>query len=290
MKARKGKTHVLWLVAFVAVIAGIAIYRIGFHSPEPGFEEEIVQSLQDRDSQEVQTHPKEDQLTTPPESASQLPQTADLKLEQLKERRCRSENPLYFRVVFGEEGDYSTLGVLDESGGMGTGYDVAYVDENRNIDLTDDPAKKFARYERGSREGQINPTFNFIGPVNGRASVKYSLNIYSLRQGTQTGSGDQHFFWTLDVDGWNYFFINGKMRLSTSATDALIGPPVRLAGPCKWQISARIRDGKPMISAGLKDENGCTLRIARKGGKTISPKLTLIQNGQVKAEKTMTFG
>ena len=26
---------------------------------------------------------------------------------------------------------------------------------------------------------------------------------------------------------------------------------------------------KPMISAGLKDENGCTLRIVRKGGKTI---------------------
>lgn len=290
MKALEGKTHVLWLVLLLAIISVIAIYRIGFQKPVPAFKEEIVQSLQDHDSQEVQTSPKEDQPVTPPESASQLPQTADLKLEQLKDRQCRSKNPLYFRVVFGEEGDHSTLGVLDESGGTGTGYDVAYVDENRNIDLTDDPAKMFAKYERGSRAGQINPTFNFIGPLQDRAGVRYKLNIYSLRQGRRADSGDQHFFWNLDVDDWNYFFINGRMKLSTSAADALTGPPVRLAGPCKWEIRVRTRNRKPMISAGLKDENGCTLRIVRKRGKTISPKLTMIQNGQVKAEKTMTFG
>ncbi|MBN2316767.1 MAG: hypothetical protein JXM79_22760 [Sedimentisphaerales bacterium] len=288
MKALKGKTRVLWWVAFVAVIAAIAIYRIGFHKPVPGFDKEVTQSIEDRDSQVVPTPPKEDPPVTPPESASQPPQTADVKLEQLQDRPCRSEKPLYFRVVFGEEGDHLTLGVLDESGGTGAGYDIAYVDENRNIDLTDDPSKKFAKYERGSRAGQIDPTFNFIGPLKDRVGVRYSLNIYSLRQNARAGSG--HFFWTLDVDGWNYFFINGKMRLSSSAADALIGPPVRLAGPCKWEITARIRNGNPMISAGLKDENGCTLRIVRKGGRTLSPKLTLIQNGQVKAEKTMTFG
>ena len=124
-----------------------------------------------------------------------------------------------------------------------------------------------------------------------RTSMNLSIDSRSDRPvGISVSSGDQYFYWTLDVDDWNYFFINGKMRLSTSATNALIGPPLRLAGPCKWEINARIRDGKPMIPAGLKDENGCTLRIVRKGGKTISPKLTLIQDGQVKAEETMQFG
>jgi hypothetical protein len=290
MKALKDYTRVLWLVALVALIAAIAFYRFGFKIPVPAFDEEKMKSIEDRDSQEAQTPPKKDQPPAPPDTAFQPSRPADLKPEQLKDRQCRSENPLYFRVVFGEGGDTSTLGVLDESGGTGAGYDVAYVDENRNGDLKDDPAKEFAKYERGSRAGQINPTFNFIGPLKDRTSVRYKLNIYSLRQKTQAGPGDRHFFWTLDVDDWNYFFINGKMRLSSSAADAQTGPPVRLAGTCKWDIKAHIRNGKPMISAGLKDENGCTLRIVRKGGKTISPKLTLIQDGRVKVEETMQFG
>ena len=290
MKALKSKTRILWLVVLLAVIAAIAFYRISFHKPVSGFDKEVVQSIEDRDSQVVPTPPKENQPATPPESASQPPQATDVKLEQLKDRECRSEKPLYFRVVFGEEDDHSTLGVLDESGGTGKGYDVAYIDENRNIDLTDDPAKEFDRNERGPRAGQINPTFNFIGPLKDKASVRYSITISSLREERRAESGDQYFVWTLNVDDWSYFFINGKMRLSTSAADALTGPPVRLAGPCKWEIIARIRNGTPMISAGLKDENGCTLRILRKRGKIILPKLTLIQNGQVKAEETMRFG
>ena len=45
-----------------------------------------------------------------------------------------------------------------------------------------------------------------------------------------------------------------------------------------------------MISAGLKDKNGSTLRIVRQAGKTISPTLTLTQNGEVKMEEKMKFG
>jgi len=37
------------------------------------------------------------------------------------------------------------LGIIDESGGTGAGYDVAYVDENTNGDLMDDAAKEFPR-------------------------------------------------------------------------------------------------------------------------------------------------
>jgi hypothetical protein len=290
MKTRKGKINALWLVALIAVVAAIAIYQIGFHKPVPGFDKEAVKSLTDQKPQEVQSQPKEEPSAGPQEPASQTPQAADLKPEQVKDRQLRSGNPLYFRVVFGEEGDTSTLGVLDESGGTASGYDVAYVDENRNGDLTDDAAKKFAKYDRGSRAGQINPTFNFIGPLKDKASVKYSLNIYTLNQKTHADTEDKYFFWTLDTDEWNYLFIGAKMKLSSSAADALTGPPVRLASQCHWEINSRIRNGKPTISAGLKDENGCTLRIVRKAGKTISPKLTLIQDGKTKEEKDMTFG
>jgi len=122
-------------------------------------------------------------------------------------------------VVFGQGGTDSTLGVLDESAGTGTGYNLAYVDENRNGDLTDDAAKMFPKYDRGSRAGQTNPTFTFSGPFKNKASAKYTLNIYELARNTQTTPGEQYFFWTLDSDEWNYFFINGKMELYSTAAE-----------------------------------------------------------------------
>jgi hypothetical protein len=281
-----------WLLLFIAVLTAVAIYRIGFHTPVPGFNEKAVKSLQGQ-LQKPQTKPNEAKPAAsaePLESVLQPSSPVKPGMELPTQGRYRSQHPLYFCVVFGEQGNKSTLGVLDESGGTGTGYDVAYVDENRNGDLTDDATKKFAKYDRGSRAGQTNPTFKFCGPLKNRAAATYSLNIYSLREGTRAGPGDQYFFWTLDMDEWNYFFINGKMRLFSSAADALTGKPVRLAGPCKWEINSYTRYGKPMISAGLKDENGCTLRIVRKAGQTISPTLTMIQNGQVKLEEKMKFG
>ena len=50
------------------------------------------------------------------------------------------------------------------------------------------------------------------------------------------------------------------------------------------------KDGKATVSAGLKDENGCTLRLVRLSGKILSPRLSLVQNGKVEAEKELEFG
>lgn len=282
MKAHKCKTNVLWLVALVAVIAGIAFYRFGFHIPVPAFDEEAMKSIEDRNTQEVQTPPKEDQPVTQPESASQSSQTADLK----------SEHPIYFRVVLGEEGNDSMLGIFDESGGTGTGYNVAYIDENMNGDLTDEAAKEFPRYERRSRTGELDPRVEFRGPFKNGQTTKYTLYMTSLtRKNLSIVAGNEYnFHWFLEKNQWNYFFINGKITLFSNTAEALKGKPVHLGGQCKWEINARSRGGKPMISAGLKDGNGCTLRSVRRAGQRSSPTLTLSQNGKVKAEEKMTFG
>jgi hypothetical protein len=286
MKAAQCKNCALWLVLLVGILT-LAIYRIGFHKPVPGFRQEVVNSSQGQS----QTRPGKSESPATVDPPQSVLQPAESSLELPAQGRYHSQHPLYFRAVFGEQGNKATLGVLDESGGTGTGYDVAYVDENRNGDLTDDAAKKFDKYDRGSRAGQINPTFKFCGPLKERAAATYSLNIYLLEQGARAGpGGDTYFFWTLDTDEWSYFFINGKIRLSSSAADALTGTPVRLAGPCKWEINSQTRDDKSMISAGLKDENGCTLRIVRKTGQTISPTLTMMQDGKVKMEEKMQFG
>ncbi len=283
MKFLPDKNNIPWLWLLIAVVAAIVIYRIGFHIPVPGFDEEALKSL---GLQETET--KQDKA----EPVFQTSYAVDLMREPLKEPRYGSERPLYFCVVFGKDGKNPMLGVVDESGGTGTGYDVAYVDENMNGDLTDDSAMKFDRVESGSRAGELTPRFEFEGPFEGERSARYSLNIYSLTQKTRSSvqGNEYYFFWYLNTKEWNYFFINGKMKLFSSVADALKGTPVLLGGQCKWEISFRIRGGKSLISAGLKDRNGCTLRIVRQEGKTVSPTLTLIKDNKVKTEEKMKFG
>lgn len=296
MKALQDKNRILWLLMLLAVVAAILIYRIGFHIPVPGFNEEAVRSLLENSrQQEAEMKPNKAEPAAsvdPPESVFQPSHAVDLRRELPKEPRYGSERPLYFRVVFGKEGKNPMLGVVDESGGTGAGYDVAYVDENMNGDLTDDAAREFPRRERGSRAGELDPQFEFIGPFKGEESAKYTLYIYSLTRKTYSSmpGNDYSFHWFLNINGWNYFFINGKMKLFSSAADALKGTPVHLGGECKWEISSRIRDSKSLVSAGLKDGNGCTLRLVRRASKRISPTLTLIQDGKVRTEEKMKFG
>jgi hypothetical protein len=291
MKALQDKNRILWLVLLIGIVAALAIYRVGI--PVRAYKEKTVTSPEQPPPQQTQTksNAAEPAVTAePPEPATQPSHATDSVRPLPSERRYRSENPLYFRVVFGQDGNDSMLGVLDESDG--SGYIVAYIDENMNGDLADEAAKTFPRRKLGSRTGELEPRFEFTGPFKGTEKAKYTLYIYSLARMNRTiapGNG-YSFIWFLDVYQWNYFFLNGKMSLFSSATDALRGNPVRLGGRCQWEISARTRDGKPMVSAGLKDINGCTLRIVRQAGRTISPTLTLIQAGRIKAEKEMTFG
>ena len=283
MKVLPDKNNIPWLLILLAVVAAIVIYRIGFHTPVPGFDQEALKSS---GLQVIETQPDK------AEPVFQTPYAVDLMREPLKEPRYGSKRPLYFCVVFGKEGKNPMLGVVDESGGIGAGYDVAYVDENMNGDLTDDAAREFPRRERGSRAGELEPRFEFKGPFKREESTKYSLNIYSLTSKNRRNlqENEYYFFWYLDTKEWSYFFINGKIGLFSSAADALKGKPVHLGGECKWEISSQIRDSKSLVSAGLKDRNGCTLRVVRRAGQTVSPTLTLIKDGKVEMEQKMKFG
>jgi hypothetical protein len=280
MKALSDKNYILWLTILLAVVAVIVIYRVGFKRPIPAFNEEAMQFLMPADPFDKQ------------DSTFQPTTAADFKRDSIKEPRYGSKSPLYFRVLFGKEGANPMLGVVDESGGSGNGYDVAYIDENMNGDLTDDTVKKFLRYEGGSRAGELEPKFEFEGPFEGQESAKYAINIYSLasRYSSSVKENEYYFFSYLDTKDWSYFFINGKIKLYSSVEEALKGTPVLLGGECRWQISSRIQEGKSLISAGLKDINGCTLRTVRRTGQMTSPTLTLIKDGKVEAEEKMKFG
>jgi hypothetical protein len=282
MKFQTGKIQFLWALVFIVVLASILIFRTAFLHPVPEFDESKMKANQAEPSGSVNTG----------ESVFQSSEPVEHTWELQKEPRYGSEQPLYFCVVFGEDGKQSMLGIVDESGGTGTGYDAAYIDENMNGDLTDEVVKKFPRYERGSRAGELDPRFEFFGPFKGEERAKYTLYIYSLaRKNYNRGPGnDYSFHWFLNTRGWHYFFINGRMKFFSNAADAMKSNPVRLGSQCEWQISSGIKDGKPVISAGLKDGNGCTLRTLSGAGGRKSPKFTLIRDGKVRAEENMKFG
>jgi hypothetical protein len=284
MKALPDKNYILWLTILLVIVAVIAINRIGFHKPVPGFNQKAVQSLQ-QEIEPVTPFNQQDLIFEPTTAA-------DFKRDSIKESKYGSKNPLYFRVLFGKEGTNPMLGVVDESEGTGDGYDVFYIDENMNGDLTDDTARKFPRRERGSRAGELDPKFEFWGPFDGQEKVKYAINIYSLasRYSKSVKGNEYYFFSYLDINEWHYFFINGKMKLYSSVDEAMKGTPVVLGGECKWQISSRTQEGKSLISAGLKDRNGCTLRLVRRNGQMVSPTLSLLKDGKVEAEEKMKFG
>lgn len=294
METPEQKNGMHWLLIVFVIAAVVVLLATVLNNPSAEGTKETVVSTGDQRQEEPEPTPSEAkpaEAIKPPETAIEPPPVAEPRLEPPKDRQYSSARPLYFRVVFGAAGTDSTLGVLDESRGTGTGYNLAYVDENRNGDLTDDGAKRFPTFERGSGSRKTdNPRFDFSGPFENTTSANYTLQIRSLARSSHSAPGDYRFFWTLDTDGWNYFFIYGKMRLSATAAEALAGPPIRLAGPCKWLINSGRKSGKAVVSAGLKDENGCTLRILRGVGVSPVPRLSLVKDGKVELDENMKFG
>jgi hypothetical protein len=115
-----------------------------------------------------------------------------------------SSKPMYlaFRIDSAKD-DGLLLMALDESQGARTGYDVAYVDLNRNFDLTDDEPLKYDPDEgmtpwfklpsrQGSTEGEHtnNPVhLRLSGPSSGAKNISAN-DFYLDRKGAWTGYVD----------------------------------------------------------------------------------------------------
>jgi hypothetical protein len=217
-----------------------------------------------------------------------------------KEPPYRSEHPLYFRLAFGPNQERSMLGVLDEAEGTGKGYNVAYVDENMNNDLTDDVPKKPLRKE-GSLSGRFGNSaeFEIAGPLGEKESGVYTVYLLMMHpsppsppgtKGASAAVQSASLWWSLKAGGWNYMFINGVAEFYSTASEAVKGKPILLAGGCKWEVASRTENERIVVSAGLKDENGCTLRILSGPHGNPVPALTLTKDDQKIFEQKMAFG
>ena len=214
------------------------------------------------------------------------------RLAAVKEPAYRSKCPLYFRVAFGSSEGRSMLGVLDEGEGAGTGYSVAYIDEDMDNDLMSAAPKKFRLLMDPSRLSPWEPKFSFIGPLGETGKAEYTMDLYSLAdtRGPITPRRDYAFVWSLNAAGWNYSFINAKVQLCGSASDALKDKPTVLGGKWAWEIEARSEAGKVFVSAALNDDSGNRLSDLTRPNGRLTPILTLFKDRQKAFEQKMEFG
>jgi hypothetical protein len=101
---------------------------------------------------------------------------------------------------------------------------------------------------------------------------------------------DYDFVWSLKAADWNYSFINAKVRLCGSASEALKDKPTVLGGKWAWEIETRSERGKVVVSAALNDDSGNRLSDLSAPEGRLSPILTLFKDRQKAFEQKMEFG
>ena len=85
-------------------------------------------------------------------------------------------------------------------------------------------------------------------------------------------------------------FINGQVMLHPTAAAAARGKAIRMGPPFKFQAKAGTRGTEALLSIGVLDENGCTLRIASSGRKEAKIRIRLSMDGETKLATTAEYG
>ncbi len=174
-----------------------------------------------------------------------------------------SEQALHFRAEVGVEPGHIVCGWLDESKGTGKGYDTAVLDTDG--DGKGDERQVFPLQEnRVTKKRVPRPTITFQAD-----GAVWTLDLYSLgyrRPNLSSGKVETYLRWSVRKDGLYAWFINGKTTLYTDREAAARSRPVRLGPPFRFEVGATTRGMQSLVRVGLKDGNGCTMRLARVDG------------------------
>lgn len=195
--------------------------------------------------------------------------------------------PLHFRLEIGVEEPLAVAGYLDETGGTGTGYDVARLDlDGDGVFETEQPfaAGTDPRTKREFRDAKITVE---------KDGATWQIDLYALRFRRPTiedGRADATFRWSVTKGDFYAWFINGRIPLFTSAKAAAEEMPVILGRNFAFEVTATTRGPQALLNVGLKDPNGGTLRLARVGKEERAPSATLDQCCCERVEVNLSYG
>jgi len=199
----------------------------------------------------------------------------------------RSGEPLYFRLEVGVQPGHIVSGWLDESRGTGTGYDTAM------LDLDGD-----GKYETKQTFGtQLNHTTKKQVPkpvvTIRHEDATWVFDLYSLgfrRPDLKSGTYRTYIRWSVTKGDFYAWFINGNVTLTTDRKRADEAPPIRLGPPFSFTASGATKGTDALLRFGVKDGNGCTMRLARMGKVQRRPEIVLSADGQEVSKATAAYG
>jgi hypothetical protein len=196
-----------------------------------------------------------------------------------------SRRARHFRLEVGV-GDIRTVhGWIDESGGTGKGYDrlALDLDGDGRADVT-------SAFEPTDPESDTwtTPTISFR---HEHATWTLDFNDDRFDPGEDPVEGPETWFsWSVWRGDRFALFVNGPMGLHTSAAAARRAKAARLGPPFHLECGVGTRGPTVMLSAALRDSNGCTLRVASEGTREAKIHATLLDADRVVLRRTMEYG
>jgi hypothetical protein len=195
--------------------------------------------------------------------------------------------PLHFRIEAVADQVHTAAGRIEASGEGGRKYDRAV------LDLDGD----------GNFEKRIALEESPYPPTEGRFSVELDLELGGLNWRldlhgplAKPFEGTVHMDWTQRRNELFLFFINGKATLYATAEEAAKGQAIRLGPPFRFDVRTSKRGPDALVNVGLKDSNGCTMRIATRSGENPTMgdesriQLTLLADGEARSTLEAEYG
>lgn len=198
-----------------------------------------------------------------------------------------SAEALHFRLEVGVEEPLAVSGLLDETGGTGTGYDVA------RLDLDGDGVFETEQAFAAGTDPRTKREFRDAKITIERDGATWQVDLYALRfrrPKVEDGRVDAYFRWSVTKGDFYAWFINGRMPLFTTAKAAAEELPAILGQNLAFEVTATTRGPQALLNVGLKDPNGCTLRLARVGAEQQTPTVTLDQCCCEQVSLDLTYG
>lgn len=195
-----------------------------------------------------------------------------------------SGDALHFRAEIGREPGHIVHVVLDESAGTRKGYDAALLDEDGDGTFEARQVFETKTDARGNPRRDAKISFD-------HDEATWELQLISFRYsrpGLKDGVLSTSVRWSVTREDFHVWFINGR---TTFAADVENAGTVRMGPPFHFEASAGAKGPKALLLVGLKDQNGCTLRLARgEGDKKLSPEIHLLADGEEKFKAWASYG
>lgn len=195
------------------------------------------------------------------------------------------EKALHFRIEAGVRPGHIVAGRIEKSGDQG--YDRIL------LDLDGDGTCETVQDAPQQQDYRTKKMYPKPAVTIEREGAKWVLDLYSLgrvRAAPKDGKLVTYAHWSVTNDDLHAWFINGRVTLYADAKTASEAKTIRLGPPFKFDTGTSMQGPNAMVRVGLKDGNGFTMRLARKGQEQAKIRVQLTAGEKQFVDTHATYG